>query len=244
MKLYHGTSAKNLDSILREGIRPRGKVKGNWKHTIESNSHAVYLTRSYGPYFALQASANYGALILEIETARLNTFRLLPDEDAIEQSTRGKDGIGGTMRYRTAYYRRRMNEYADGEAWKVSVKLLGTCCHKGTIPPDAITRATIVPAKHAIELLLNWDASVTIMNQQILGDCYLQKTLRLFDDNAAAEAMEGSPAFAGDWQIAVDEARVLTIEGGKIVAERTHSKPDERRRFFAEELSALAPAVE
>lgn len=231
MKLYHGTAADYLDAIMRDGLRPRGKRKGNWQHSVESNPHCVYLTRSYGPYFAMSAEGKNGALIIEIETARLDQFALLPDEDAVEQATRGHDGIEGSMRYRTKYYRRRMHQFGDGQKWKSSVQVLGTCCHKGAISPWAFTRAVIVPPEHAVRLLMEWDASISLLNQRILGNLYVQKTLRLFDDDTAAEKVGITAMFGDDWKIPVAAARMLAFERGKIVSERAYEKPDERTRL-------------
>ena len=33
--LYHGTSERHVADILKNGLKPRGKRRGNWKHTIE-----------------------------------------------------------------------------------------------------------------------------------------------------------------------------------------------------------------
>ena len=34
MKLYHGTAARHLPKVLKHGLKPRGKGKGNWEHTV------------------------------------------------------------------------------------------------------------------------------------------------------------------------------------------------------------------
>jgi hypothetical protein len=111
MKLYHGTAERHLPAILRDGLKPRGKRKGNWSHSIESNADAIYLTNAYALYFAHSATdpKDNGdrSVVLEIDTSKLDSFWLVPDEDWLEQVSRkqvgpevapistGPSGIGG-----------------------------------------------------------------------------------------------------------------------------------------------------
>ena len=51
IKLYHGTTTKHLDKILKQGITPRHDRPSNWdKHP--SREDMVYLTNAYAIYFA------------------------------------------------------------------------------------------------------------------------------------------------------------------------------------------------
>src|SRR5713226_8459285 len=84
MKLYHGTTERYLNSILKIGISPRRRRKSNWN--VKSNPRAVYLTNVYALHFANAARASgEAALILEIDTDDLNSTLLAPDEDYLEQ---------------------------------------------------------------------------------------------------------------------------------------------------------------
>jgi hypothetical protein len=52
MRFYHGTSARRLTTILKDGIRPRLKTASNWEK-MPSRPDMVYLTVAYPLYFAM-----------------------------------------------------------------------------------------------------------------------------------------------------------------------------------------------
>jgi len=81
MLLYHGTSAKFLEPILRDGLRPRGTDGGRWQEW-PSRPDCVYLTSAYGFYFAMACPTEDGdRLVLEIDTAQLDQTLLLTVKD-------------------------------------------------------------------------------------------------------------------------------------------------------------------
>ena|SRR3990172_8961226 len=177
MKLYHGTAAKNLATIRKHGIKPRGKAKGNWGDTVPSNARGVYLTNAYALYYAQCAVRGGGGdiIILEIDTDRLAP-KFAPDEDAVEQALRGKDGVEGSMKERTLYYRNKLAKLAGPVNGHVleSLKALGNCVYMGTVPCTAITRYAVI--KYAeVDMSLLWmalDPSITLLNYQICGAKY------------------------------------------------------------------------
>jgi hypothetical protein len=203
MLLYHGTNGAWLGNILRRGLEPRhGKPgRNNWTHVPhQSNARCVYLTNSYAPYFAFNAAQGdpgYCAVV-EIDTDRLDTDNLYPDEDFLEQASRNSrvDGMppGLNMSGRTLWFRKRQFDYGadwgyrDPDTklpttwWEASLKFLGTCCHRGTIPASAITRAVSWPDKPNIGLHFVWDPTITILNQRIVGAQYQALTAKLFGD--------------------------------------------------------------
>lgn len=113
IKLYHGTSERYLDSILKHGLLPRSQSNesGNWDHTVQSADDRVYLTKGYAPYFAFSAvEAGERWLILEIDKSKLigidiaknakerlsapsyikySWEKFFPDEDFVENMLRG-----------------------------------------------------------------------------------------------------------------------------------------------------------
>lgn len=138
MKLYHGTSSKYLDEILKNGLVPRRNKKGNWAHTVASHKDAVYLTSVYPWHFALAASKNDEAgIIVEVETFGLDTSKLHPDEDVLEQAGRHYDNIKGDMKTRTQHYRKIARHNPN---WEISLRAMGTCAYYGDISPLAITK--------------------------------------------------------------------------------------------------------
>ena len=200
MLLYHGTSHSSAILCLKEGIKPRGVLKrsrGNWGHTISSNSKAVYLTNSYAVYFANAASRGSDKLaILEVDTDLLGLYGsmcLVPDEDAIEQSGRGRDGVPGDIVKRTAFFRRRLSGYFGTDQWELSLELLGNCAFLGTIPPKAISRMAVIDIKKAIEFcMVAIDPVIVIKNQKIVGAKYRAITRWLFDGNSCLDEAEAT----------------------------------------------------
>lgn len=193
--LYHGTSARYLKSILRVGLEPRGTraTRNNWKHVAhQSNPRMVYLTDSYAPYFAHNACRdNDDVLIVEVALDSLNPANLFPDEDFLEQVSRGRDDLPAnlTLSQRTLRYRKRQFEFdtvvptgnPEIPFWfQASLAGLGTCSHRGTISPEVITRFVTYPYKSNIQFNFVWDPTITLINQHICGSRYRELTRRLF----------------------------------------------------------------
>lgn len=200
MKLYHGTSEKAARQILAgAGIRPRGKKSGNWKHTIESHPECVYLTTAYAPYFAHMAAPPKGerVAVLEVDTNLLNPFSLLPDEDFLGQAVRKRADNpdldlpeawdAWDIMKKTRWFRRRLEHFQP--SWEISVKGLGNCCFKGTVPASAITRiATWEPEETPFLYMMSMDPMVSIMNYQIVGNKYRGLVKWLFKDDLGEDA--------------------------------------------------------
>lgn len=218
MKLYHGASSEMLPQILKRGLLPRGKKSGNWEHTIESRPDCVYLTNAYAPYF--------GDLIIEIDTNILHEWRLLPDEDAVEQCMRGKDGIEGDYKQRTEVIRNRLDQYVGNGQWKGSLQALGTCAYQGKIPPHAFTRYTVIP----VSTRMYWDPVMVLLNYRLCGGRYRMQTARLFGD--VPEKNEGLSfkgfGDASDWQIPMSEHDVHYLIAGQCVDTKRISAVDGR----------------
>lgn len=180
-RLYHGTSERHLATVLKDGVRPRGKARGNWQHTILSNRNAVYLTIAYPLHYALAASrGNERLAVLEINVHRLNPFAFTPDEDFLEQATRTDPEFahaGGTMAARTKWFRRRLNDYSHH--WELSLKGLGNCCYHGDIPAEAISRVALLNSGN---VLLFSDPTISLLNYRLLGPYYRSLARALFGD--------------------------------------------------------------
>lgn len=228
MKLYHGvTRTEFLNSILKRGIVPRGQKPGNWE-TAPSRSDCVYLTDAYAPYF--------GPLIVEIDVERLELKKLLPDEDAVEQTMRGKDGIEGTLEERAAIIRNQLHLYKDGQ-WEDSLKVLGTCAYRGKIHPSAISRIAVLPVKTQ----MFWDPVMVLLNYAICGHRYRMQMKRIFGDYIEITDNERD-----DWQIPMVGHDVHQITGGMIVKTTHISAPDERiwaRKEFQDAMKAGQEAL-
>lgn len=186
MKLYHGTSSLWLESVLREGIKPRERTRvDNWKHTVGSNKKVVYLTDAYASYFALNAVGSGSpvtehCVVLEIDSDRLDERLLCADEDAIEQTQRGNDKLGDwDMKRRTIYYRARAHLYSAED----SLRAMGTCAYRGTVPPRALTRYAVFDQGKAREFVWGgMDPFISTSNYKFMAEKYRSFHAWLFGD--------------------------------------------------------------
>ena len=191
MKLYHGTTGERLPA-LKEGLRLE-KLTGqsNWKHFVESHPSLVYLTKAYAAYYALQVVRGKKIAIVEIETNLLDEFKMLPDEDFIEQVTRhdkqNKTGIEGkTISERTEYVRNHLEEFSG--FWRMSVENLGTCAYEGTIPKTAITRVAVVDISKCGEMCAEaLEPIISIMNYRICGPQFRMLTRWFMGESVTVE---------------------------------------------------------
>jgi hypothetical protein len=180
-KLYHGTRSGVLAAVARDGLRPRGtNGRGNWDHTVPSNESAVYLTVSYGLYFARSAQSDGTPTILEIDTARLRAELLVADEDGLAL-TEQSSGTHGNA------------EYWREEIHKVpafrTLESLGNCAYLGVIPPEAISRVLILNEAEALRLTLQaCDPVIAPVNFLLFGEEYVAFTQWLFNRDASYTA--------------------------------------------------------
>jgi hypothetical protein len=196
MILYHGTAERHLPTILKHGLTPRGKAKGNWKHSVLSHPDAVYLTRAYGLHYAHMATDAHKdddrLVVLEIDTAKLDPWLLAPDEDWLEQVTRKDNAkhlapINRTMKYRTRWYRRNLMKFASH--WSSSLDGIGNCTYHGTVPPGAIARIAFVAKPAFYDLVMaGYDPMISVANYRHVGGRYRNAMKRLF--GAAVEDEE------------------------------------------------------
>jgi hypothetical protein len=188
MKLYHGTSARIGRLALEQGLRSRKatKTKGNWEHSSLSRIDAIYLSVAYAPYFAMMTEHENKIAIIEVESDRLAQKLLVPDEDAIEQASRmaktDDDGcsLEWEMKQRTAYYRKNLHRYDDGQ-WEDSVKLLGNCAYLSSVPAHKITRVAFLDVRdHKAWAGQCLDPTITVLNYRFVGEKYRLLTSAVF----------------------------------------------------------------
>jgi len=203
INLYHGTDAQYLDSILKNGIVPRGTSKGNWEHAnLYSNPNMVYLTDCYAFYYSgMQVTENQkDSLILKIE---VDEDKLCCDEDLLMQ-VGNKDKkfayekiIKNNKRFNivsreTSKWSKFKNK--DGKHqhrffsdyihyfksdWKLSLEHLGCVAHIGKIEPHQIKDYVV---HDMLSCLINHDNSVTTLNHKFKGDYQRAELKYLFDE--------------------------------------------------------------
>lgn len=199
MKLYHGTSESRARKIMVEGLKPRGKSgKTNWKHSIESNPNAVYLTDAYPLYFAVQASnGDERWAVIEVDTDLMDESKLHPDEDVLEQAGRNYDDLpkDWNMIKRTRWYRK---QAVHNPNWEKSLKYMGTCAYYGVIPVKAIIRVVFMDkSKYDTGFVLSCiDASICLMNYKFCGEKYRAITQWVMGGQVKPEEMAWGPEMA------------------------------------------------
>lgn len=175
MKLYHGTSIDRLESILKNGLAPRENGESNWTKYPSVPGH-VYLTTAYPFYFACMAktdSDDTRAVVLEIDSQRLDPERIYPDEDFISQALQDMKNHQS--------YAERIEEYRD--SWKHSIEHLGNCSYRGTIPASAIRRYCVFDYKKRAPLAMTMmDPAITLINFKLKGWFYRQFIAWMFGD--------------------------------------------------------------
>tara|TARA_Y100000310_G_scaffold253087_1_gene259880 strand:- start:1119 stop:1826 length:708 start_codon:yes stop_codon:yes gene_type:complete len=199
MKLYHGTSERVGRIALTEGLKPRSEssAESNWEGTVPSNPEVVYLTSSYPGHFAAHVSGlKERWAIVEVDTDLLDEWCLHPDEDSLEQGTRGVEtGYPevdemplGAMRARTMWFRDNIELFQP--LWPRSLELLGTVCYYGAIPPEAITRVSFYDPKSSGGVTMAaMDSMVSLINHKILAERHGKLVSVLMGDSADPGAL-------------------------------------------------------
>lgn len=225
MLLYHGTSFSCWEKIKKNGLTPRnGGSQSNWEHTVESDPDTIYLTDAYALYFSLQCVNKNeekfeDAVVIEIDTNKLNKKFFVADEDALEQASRHmKDGDGlpldWDMNKRTLHYRNMAQKFAKsgyGHEWSLSI--LGTCGYRGKIPLDAITRVAIIDIKEQAKLCYTFmDPTITLLNYKFIGVKYRVLSKMIFGDVPSSEDLELANQFMQPIQDIIDDRKGIIIQ--------------------------------
>ena len=227
MTLYPGTTEPGARKALREGLRTRAETgsTGNWQHTVSSPTDRVYLTEAYAPYFAHAAQPDDVPLpeqrwaIIEVDVGVLAESDLMPDEDWLEQGSRGDipedhvlrdlgyDKCRG-MKERTEFMREHAPYFAS--AWRASVKGIGGCCHAGSIGAEAITRVSIYrPATNPAITFSAFDPTISLANYGFCADKFRGLTRWFFEAVPVPVFLNGGPLIDGT----DDRSGITIIEG-------------------------------
>jgi hypothetical protein len=137
--LYHGTFAHLMPSILRDGLKPRGRSKSHDAYMDSASMpHFVYLTAVYA--LALEHACRISertaggsdVAVLEIDMKVLDADLLYPDEDylAFEWNS---DFVDWTIKEQLEF----MEYHRD--TWPESLETFATVAYKGVIPAAALS---------------------------------------------------------------------------------------------------------
>jgi hypothetical protein len=123
-----------------------------------------------------------------------------------------------TLHYRDQQFQLNNVVLTDGtnvDAWRFSLKALGTCSHRGVILPNAISRVARWPLKGNGWLAGVWDPQISLLNQKICGDRYRRLTAKLFGDEPEPLPED---AITPEWdQKAIDAFDPKRIEGLEVM---------------------------
>ena len=156
MLVYHGTSAANGRRILREGIKPRRVMRGRnmllTPGNFEGASHAdaVYLAFYWAPMYAIVAAAQQqdNLCLVEIDLARLDEEKLMPDEDFLEiigGHVFDQDEIKPTHEEIRSMAMSAMTTHRG--LWRQSLEDWSACAYQGIVPSCAVKRVVFVDCK-------------------------------------------------------------------------------------------------
>jgi hypothetical protein len=179
VKLYHGTFAHHVASALRDGLRPRMFTDSNWKND-PSHPKMVYLTTAYPFYYGCLSRSVKTLVVFEIDGNALDQQLFHPDEDFIiellgrhenRQLTGPEKGVVRIM----------IHKYRD--QWRNSLRYLGNCAYRGTIPASAITRYCLFTPEARPHLTADLtDPVISTLNFEIQGDHHKKFVAWMFGD--------------------------------------------------------------
>lgn len=181
--LYHGTNKRNLERILKEGIKPRGGKKSNWETGIgTSRNDLVYLTYCYACYYAM-ASCKEKDDIPVVVKVRINKNKteLFPDEEYIFRASQDKWKDKSPAEQASIYNSldpkmSRTNPNLK-DVWQESLKFMGTVCVESVPKHNIIEYAEL--SSDDKELREHIDPSVSPENYRSLSAFYIDYLERL-----------------------------------------------------------------
>ncbi len=155
MRLYHGTKESSIESILEQGLTPRGTFNdGNYAGFLASRSDMVYLSSLCPLQHAVRAKGDGRLVVLEIDIDFLSEGRMLPDEDGLLHETLLRERVPKHL-YNFVFASRigTVNPREQRHRWREILEGGGTTAHEGTVPTDAITRYALIDPIRALTLI-------------------------------------------------------------------------------------------
>ncbi len=171
--LYHGTNKKNLEKIIKEGIKPRGKKKSNWEKGIgKSKSDLVYLTKCYACYYASMACKKDDdapvVIKIKVDTEKMELF---PDEEYVFRTLK-KVWAKYSEKNQIEFYNKINPRECNSKTraiWKESLDYMGTVCAE-YIPVSCIIGYA---EGKGFEFIRNCDPSISLSNFQMMSERYI-----------------------------------------------------------------------
>lgn len=173
MNIYHGTSVKHFDSIMKHGLLFK-RENSNWNHTFVSVENMIYLSTCYSTYFAIAACKEKEDLLLvEVNFDNLKKTKIYPDEDFIAQAI-----VNDFSSLEDAHKNVLENFKQYKKHWKLSLEKFGNIAYNDNI--NNIERVCIIP--RSSKVLSSIDPTITIINHCFFGQYYENITKWVFGD--------------------------------------------------------------
>lgn len=176
MLVYHGTNEQFLPKIRKSGLVPRAKRKGNWER-FQSRNDMIYLTTTYPFYFSLCNKGTKRAMVVEVDAGELDIAKnMFPDEDFLHHNLKVGEEKEKNKKAKSLL---ELNQHL----WIKSLELMGTCCHKGSIPVHALRRICLFDiTKRPLLGTMFYDANISPMNFLFCGERYRGCVAWMFGD--------------------------------------------------------------
>lgn len=170
MLLYHGTSAKHLDEIIEDGLKPTSLSVSTSHWECESNPNLVYLSDTYALYYALVAGMEHkeDAVVFKLDSPVCTMY---PDEDYMaQQYPFSHDLIGDTKSYRDTMFS--LEKEKRIELSLESLNRLGTVSTP-YVKPEQLLSYTRIPYESIMDIvMMECDPIITLMNHRYLSKSY------------------------------------------------------------------------
>ena len=164
MILYHGTNLRHFKKIKKEGLKPRGKNKGNWTYGQgQGNEELIYLTTCYAAYYAYASCTKDidRAVILKIELP--DDYEFYPDEEFLSHA------IVDSNKDRKYKKMEDINALEYQKHWKESLRYMGTVAVK-KIPLKYIT--AYCEESESLQFTRMCDPVISPLNYRICSESY------------------------------------------------------------------------
>jgi len=153
LTLYHGTSAKYLKKILKDGLQPRCITKNsNYDGDFVSCPDLIYLTDTHPMFYAVRAAEEREEEVLILKV-KVYERELFPDEDYVAQVIARQEKHQGEdfeKRLRELHTTGLVDPRRYKKIWKDSLDTMGTVACK-PLPASRIIAHATAP-NHFIKL--------------------------------------------------------------------------------------------
>jgi len=165
LTLLHGARGNVLESVLQDGLVPRGTSPGNWGQLVASRPSRVYMSRFVPLVYATSSTDRGPGWIFRVELpdSVVASGALAPDEDMIASTIGREEGWWNpaasnlAMDARMAELVRTIDPADFAPKWKDYYERSGVVSIAGGVAPAMITRYVRVDVGNVPEVVRAWN---------------------------------------------------------------------------------------